>query len=133
VPGFPLARVDPVFRAMAESFVPELADADADTWHRVRATIADALQSRKGVGGQLVLLIRMVDVVALVRFGSQFVKLSPPARTRLLHALERAPISRIRRGIWGLRTLVFMGYYSAPEVAAGIGYRPNKAGWSAHA
>ena len=44
-------------------------------------------------------------------------------------ALERAPFRLIRRGVWGLRTLVLMGYYTQPEVIAGLGYRADRAGW----
>ena len=37
----------------------------------------------------------------------------------------------VRRGFWGLRTLVFMGYYARPEAAAAIGYRADVRGWEA--
>ena len=38
---------------------------------------------------------------------------------------------RPRSGIWGLRTLVFLGYYTRDDVAAFIGYRAHRDGWSA--
>ena len=36
-----------------------------------------------------------------------------------------------RRGVWGLRTLVMMGWYTNPSVIAALGYRASAAGWEA--
>ena len=40
-------------------------------------------------------------------------------------------ILALRRGVWGVRTLAFMGYYARPEAAREIGYRAAAAGWAA--
>jgi hypothetical protein len=39
-----------------------------------------------------------------------------------------APLAPLRHGFWGVKTLIFMGYYGRPEAAAEIGYRPARAG-----
>ena len=42
-----------------------------------------------------------------------------------LRASSTLPLLLLRRGFWGLRTLVFLGYYARPEAAAEIGYRAD--------
>ena len=63
--------------------------------------------------------------------GRRFSALDVARRTRFLLALQNSPVLLLRRGIWGLRTLVFMGYYGRPEAAALIGYRADARGWEA--
>jgi hypothetical protein len=43
--------------------------------------------------------------------------------------LETARLVLVRRGFWGLRTLILMGYYGRPAAAAAIGYRADPQGW----
>jgi len=63
--------------------------------------------------------------------GFEFVLVDPARRTRLLSALQDSPVLLLRRGFWGLRTLIFLGYYTRPAVAAEIGWRAHPGGWSA--
>src|SRR2546422_3095313 len=49
--------------------------------------------------------------------------------TTLFRSIERAPLLLMRRGLWGLRTLAFMGYYGRPAAAREIGYRADPRGW----
>jgi hypothetical protein len=128
----PLDPVRRPFRAAAETFVPELAGADAETWARLEATVAAALAQRPAsMVRQLVAFVRLVDAWALLRRGRRLARLAPPRRAALLHGLERAPLLPVRRGVWGLRTLVFMGYYTQPAVVAALGYRADPNGWEA--
>ena len=122
----------PTFRAAATTFVPELAAADAVVWERLEATVATMLARQPARSTrQLALFVRLLDGLALAtRFG-RFARLTPDGRHAVLARCERAPSLLIRRGVWGLRTLVFAGYYTQPDVMAGIGYRASPAGWSA--
>jgi hypothetical protein len=43
--------------------------------------------------------------------------------------MQYSPIPLLRRGVWGLRTLVFLGYYTRPEVQMTLGYRASARGW----
>jgi glucose/arabinose dehydrogenase len=52
-------------------------------------------------------------------------------RVALLTGLQDAVWPLLRRGIWGLRTLAFLGYYTRPAAAASIGYRADPGGWEA--
>ena len=45
--------------------------------------------------------------------------------------VERSRVLLLRRGFWGLRTLVMLGYYGRPEAARAIGYRASPLGWEA--
>lgn len=117
---------------MAATFVPELSGVDEGVWLRIEALITQGLSGRPdAIARQLVLFIRMVNVLAVFRFLRPFTALDDARRLRLLSSLENAPILAIRRGVWGLRTLVFMGYYGQDEVRARLGYRATSLGWRA--
>lgn len=57
--------------------------------------------------------------------------LSPARREAFLLWLQDCPVTKLRLGLWGLRTLLFLGWYGQPEVQAQLGYRPNVGGWDA--
>ena len=127
-----LAPVRPAFRALAETFIPEIAGASPTTWDRLETVVASALAERPAaMQRQLLLFIRVLDGLARLRFGRALVNLDAARRTALLEGLSKSPVLLIRRGVWGLRTLVQMGYYTQPEVQAAIGYRATAAGWEA--
>jgi len=48
---------------------------------------------------------------------------TPTRRANFLDRLQRAPLLLLRRGLWGVRTLILMGYYGRPAAAKEIGYR----------
>lgn len=73
----------------------------------------------------------LIEWMPLLRYGRPFTSLVPQQRQRFLLYLENHPIRLIRVGFWGLRTLVFMGYYGRAAGAEAIGYRPDAAGWEA--
>lgn len=132
VSTFPLAPAQAAFEAAAVAFVPELAEAPPPVWKRLEDTVASALADRPAtMVRQLVLFVRLLDLAAQLRYGGRLAAIDAPKRARLLHALERAPLLALRRGVWGLRSLVFMGYYTQPEIAAAIGYRADSRGWDA--
>ncbi len=117
---------------MAATFVPELSTVDEDVWRRTEAIITEGLSGRPdAVARQLVLFIRVVNVLAVFRFLRPFTALDDTRRLRFLSSLENAPVLAIRRGVWGLRTLVFMGYYGQDDVKARLGYRAKSLGWRA--
>ncbi len=117
---------------MAATFVPELSTVDEDVWRRTEAIITEGLSGRPdAIARQLVLFIRVVNVLAVFRFFRPFTALDDARRLRFLSSLENAPVLAIRRGVWGLRTLVFMGYYGQDDVKARMGYSANLLGWRA--
>ncbi len=127
-----LAPIRPAFRAIARTVVPETASLGEQAWAGVEAIIEHALAQRPArMRRQLALLVRAIDLLPLLTTGRRFRALGPEARERFLGRLQSAPLLLLRRGVWGIRTLVFMGYYARPEGAAAIGYRAHPRGWQA--
>ena len=132
LPRAVLAPVRAPFRAIAATIVPEAARLDESGWAALEAVIEAQLAARPAaLRRQLATFIRLVDAMPLARWGRRFRALDEPRRTRVLEAIQDAPVLLLRRGFWGLRTLVFMGYYTRPETAAVIGYRAHLRGWLA--
>ena len=127
-----LPPVQATFRAIALTVVPEAASLSDSEWSLVEGIIEDALARRPaGVRRQLRLLIRALDLLPLLRYGRRFTSLDSATRLAFLDVMQRFPILLVRRGVWGLRTLVFMGYYARPEAGELIGYRADARGWGA--
>ena len=133
-----MARVDTAlpsslqapFRALAITMVPDAATLDETAWRDVNASIAQALAKRPPAARrQLTLLVRVLDTLPLFRWGRRFHALGASRRARFLDAMQYSPIPLLRRGVWGLRTLVFLGYYTRPEVQTTLGYRATARGW----
>ena len=127
-----LPAVRPVFRALGTTFVPEMAGLDERGWAEAEAIAETFLATRsERVRRQVALLVRVIQLLPILRWGRPFTALSAERRARYLAALQDAPLLLLRRGIWGLRTIAFMGYYARPEAAAAIGYRADSRGWEA--
>jgi len=119
------------FQALAVAIVPDAARLDAREWDEVSAIIDAALADRPAsLSRQLHLLVSLLEWAPVLRHGRCLSRLDPERRARFLRSVENAPLF-LRRGFWGLRTLVLMGYYARPEAAAAIGYRADPSGWEA--
>jgi hypothetical protein len=126
---FPMQRA---LRALAAGFVPETAEATSAEWAELEARIGAALAARPGaMRRQLALFVRVLDTAARLRYRISLARLDPVRIRALLEWFAASPVLRLRRGIWGLRTLVQLGWYTQPSVMAGLGYRATPAGWDA--
>jgi hypothetical protein len=110
--------------------VPEAAKLDTSGWTALETIVDDALKDRPETARQLRLFLRIINWSALLRYGRFFTSLDPERRTRHLQYFQNHRIDRFRIGLWGLRTMIFMGYYGQPSTAEEIGYRPSPRGWS---
>lgn len=127
-----LPRVRVAFRALATTFVPEATLLDDAGWIEVESVIEHALASRPpAMRRQLRTVIRLLTWLPVFTRRRTFTALDTNARTSFLHAVERSPLGIVRRGVWGLRTLVFMGYYGRPAAAAAVGWHGDPRGWAA--
>jgi len=132
MPDRVLPPVRTPFRALAQTFVPEASSLDEHAWGEVEAIIEGALATRRPkLRRQLATLIKLLDVLPLLRYGRRFTGLGTRHRAQFLAGVQRAPLLLLRRGVWGLRTLVFMGYYARAAVRSDIGYRADARGWEA--
>lgn len=119
-------------RPLARAVLPEAAAFSEADWDAMAAIIAEALAAKPAaMRRQLGLFVTIVALLVRLRLGRPLGRADDAAVRRLLESLERAPLLPIRRGTWGLRTLVFMGWYTRPEAARAIGYGASAAGWEA--
>lgn len=127
-----IASVRRPFRAIAETVVPEAAALDAPGWAELERLVEGVLAKRPAsVRRQVRLFVQALDALALLRYGRRLSGLEPRRRTRFLEAVQDAPLVLFRRGFWGLRTLVLLGYYGRSHAPAEIGYRAHARGWEA--
>jgi hypothetical protein len=120
------------FRALATSIVPEAVNLAPEEWSEVEQIVERGVASRPdAIRRQLRLFVRILNVLPLFRFGHTFRSLDPERRTRFLLAMQDAPVLLLRRGFWGIRTLVFMGYYGRSRARDEVGYRADVRGWEA--
>lgn len=130
--GTVLAPVQATFRAVAETVVPETASLGPDGWRELRDVVESALAARpEALRRQLVTFLRLIEYLPLLRHLRRFSRLAPAARTALLARVETSRFLLVRRGFWGLRTLVLLGYYTRDDVQGALGYRAHADGWSA--
>ena len=118
-------------RAIAETVVPATTALEPDGWASLERIVANAVAARPArMQRQLALFVRTIEWLPLLRYGLPFSKLNPARRQRFLESLQNSPLLLIRRGFWGLRTLILMGYYTQGRAIAAIGYRADPRGWS---
>jgi hypothetical protein len=124
--------IDRRFRAICVAIVPEAAALDDEEWRELEQIVHHALATRPAaMRRQLELFVRLLDLVARLRTRRTLSGLAPRERWAVLDTLSKSKLLLVRRGIWGLRTVVFMGYYARPRAALAIGYRASAAGWTA--
>jgi hypothetical protein len=106
---------------------------DEEGWREAEATIEKALIPRPaGVKKQIRLFLRLVNLLPVMSTGRTLMGLSPTRRSAFLARMQRSRVMPLRRGLWGIRTLLFMGYYNQAPVRRGIGYGADTRGWAAH-
>jgi len=132
VPHPVLPPVQRPFRAIALTVIPEAVRLSDRGWEALERLVERRLATQPAkTRRQVRLFIRLLQWLPLLRFGRPFTALDAARRFRVLQALQDAPVLLLRRGVWGLRVLVQLGYYTQPDVAAEIGYRADPRGWEA--
>ena len=127
-----MALSSPAFRAVATCVVPEAARLEAAQWDELEAIVARAIAARsRSVQRQLTLFLILLEWLPLLRYARRLSRLDTTRRANFLDRLQRAPLLLLRRGLWGVRTLILMGYYGRPAAAREIGYRADARGWEA--
>lgn len=121
------------FRALVIAIVPEAHALGAREWDELEGIVEAALAKRPpALRRQLLLFIRLLNLLPAARWGRTFERLDGVQRARFLAALERSRVFLLRRGFWGIRTLAFMGYYARPGAYRDIGYDARLRGWLEH-
>ena len=121
------------FRARAATIVPVAAALDGSGWDELEAIVETALSKRPpGMRRQLAVFVRLLDFLPRLRWLRPFRDLDRERRVRFLRGMQSSRIFLFRRGFWGLRTLVCMGYFARPRAYAEIGYDAHLRGWLGH-
>lgn len=114
------------FETVAATITPEVATLDADGRARMAAIVDDALADRdEATRKQVGTFLDVIRLAPVARYGRPFHRLDEARRTAVLEWFQDCPISLLRKGFWGLKALVFMGYYGQPEHWSEIGYAPD--------
>jgi hypothetical protein len=115
--------------ALGYALVPEsrnLAPERRETFFKL---MDDMLATRpRSMVRLLGLFLVVMRWLPLFRFGGRLDRLSPEKQARALSWFEDFPVGLVRTGFWGVKTLVFMGYYGQPEIAQGLDYNPSFSG-----
>jgi len=102
----------------------------AEEWSDFYAVIDTALSRRPAsMRRQLRLFLGLLNVLAWLQHRRSLTSLSPQTRAAFLSRIENSNMLLFRRGFWGIRTLVFMGYYARPACASSLGYAATPRGW----
>jgi hypothetical protein len=112
---------------LAARIIPESAGAPPQVTEPLLAAVDGQLRARPRLQQLefkvLLLAIRWMTVPVTLRW---FERLPAERQDRWLRFLENAPLTLLRVGIWGLKTLVFLGYYTQDGVQRRILYVPSK-------
>ncbi len=111
---------------LAARIVPETTELDAAGLSRFFGIIDEALQDRPAsVRRQFATFLGVLRWAPLARYGSPLDKLRAARQDAVLRWFEDCPVSLLRKGFWGLKAMVFMGYYGQPETNEFVGYAPD--------
>lgn len=119
-------RTAAFFMTVAETITPEVARLDDAGKARMTDIVDAALMDRDpGTRKQVGSFLLLIRVAPLLRYGRTFDGLGAERRRDVLAWLQDGPVGLLRQGFWGLKVLVFMGYYGQPEHWSEIGYAPD--------
>lgn len=115
--------------ALACRITPECASLDEAGRREFFALVDRALASRPAkMQGQFKLFLKVLRLSTLPTHLRPLDRLAGPAQDRVLRRFESSGIGLLRMGFWGLKAMVFMGYYGRSGVGPSLGYTPTKNG-----
>jgi len=113
-------------QVLAARIVPETTELDAAGLSRFFGIIDEALQGRPAsVRRQFTTFLGLLRWAPVARYGSPLEKLRAERQYAVLRLFEDCPVGLFRKGFWGLKAMVFMGYYGQPETNELVGYAPD--------
>ncbi|MBI4063763.1 MAG: hypothetical protein HY401_05625 [Elusimicrobia bacterium] len=101
------------------------AGADERFWEIIEGTLSGKpVKLQK----QFKVFLIVIKILSFLRFGRIFERLGASQQEVILHFLQDGPIVIFRKGFWGLKALIFMGYYGRQKIGPEIHYTPSKRG-----
>lgn len=125
----PLAKS---LRPIMEVFIPALKERTIQDIDAILERVDEKLFTQpSSLRIQLRLFVKALHYLPLVRYGRTFKHLNEEQKVAFLKFLQDCPVQKLRVGLWGLRTLIYLGYYGDPVVQNQLGYHPDLRGWEA--
>ena len=114
---------------LARRIVPETRELGPEEEKAFFEIVERALVARpRSVRRQLGLFLFVLRWLPVFRYGARLERLPTVKQDSVLRWLQDNRRSLVRNGFWGIKTLIFMGYYGRPEVGERVGYYPSKTG-----
>lgn len=111
---------------LARRVVPEVVELDERGLGHLTAIIDRALGDRpEEMRTKFATFLGVLRWAPMLRYGAPFDRLRPDRQDAVLRWFENAPVGLLRQGLWGLKSMVFMGYYGRAEAWDEIGYAPS--------
>jgi hypothetical protein len=111
---------------VASRIVPESGSLDAAGRFEFERIVDAALADRPaGVRRQFGVFLKVIRLAPVLRYGRPFDRLPGDRQDAVLRWVQDGPVPLFRSGFWGLKAIVFMGYYGRPGVWREIGYAPE--------
>lgn len=118
-----------LLESVARRVVPEVAELDTHALTRFFTIIDDTLSQRPApLRRQLAGFLGLIRWLPVIRYGKPFEGLHPARQDAVLRWLQECPIGLLQKGFWGLKTMIFMGYYGHREIWEELGYTPVRDG-----
>ena len=112
------------FRAIQKCALPSCRSFTADQWDESFRIVNHLLGGKApGVRRQLRAFLVVIEGLSFVTGGTGFPDLDPERQTRVLALLFDAPVPLLRKGFWGLNTLVKLSVFGQPSVYSAIHYQ----------
>ncbi len=119
-------------RPFVETFVPATRELNDDRYQALVAHVDARLAAEPpAISRQLRTLVALLHFLPLFLHLRTFSGLTTAQRQRFLERIQDGPVALLRVGVWGLRTLVYLGWYADPEVGRNLGWHANPRGWAA--
>lgn len=112
-----------IFWTVAQRVVPALGDCERSQAATFKMAVQAALTTRPpAIVAQFSKFLKLLNILPVIRYGHCFTSLSEVQQDAVISWLESAPIGLLRRGTWGVKTIIFMGYFGQPAVGRSLGY-----------
>jgi hypothetical protein len=110
---------------LAARVVPESASMAGSPRAQMLFLIDEALAARPPAMqrqfGRFLIVLRWAP---LLRYLRPLDRLDPRRQDAVLRWFQDCPFQTVRSGFWGVRTLIFIGYYGRPDVGPDVAYFP---------
>lgn len=111
---------------LASSIVPEAVELTYAQRKRLRLIVRFMLCRRSGMERvQVRVFLFLIGWLPALVFLRPFERIPEGVQDWILRRLEAARIRLVRAGFWGLKTLIFMGYFGQHDIVRAIGYTPS--------